>query len=45
MASAGLIAQEAGGKVFAIDGGPWPVNNDGIIALSPAITDLLSMIS
>jgi fructose-1,6-bisphosphatase/inositol monophosphatase family enzyme len=44
MAAAGLIAQEAGGKVFAIDGGPWLVNSNGIIALLPAITDLLSMI-
>lgn len=45
MAVAGLVVQEAGGKIFAIDGGPWSVNSDGIIALSPAITDLLSMIS
>jgi len=45
MAAAGLIVQEAGGKVFDIDGGPWSVNSDGIIAVSPAITDLLAMIS
>lgn len=45
MAAAGLIVQEAGGKVFAIDGGLWSVNSEGIIAVSPAITDLLAMIS
>ncbi len=45
MVAAGLIVQEAGGKVFDIDGGPWSVNSDGIIAVSPAITDLLAMIS
>jgi len=45
MAAAGLIVQEAGGKVFGIDGGPWSVNSDGVIAVSPAITDLLAMIS
>lgn len=44
MAAAGLIVQEAGGKVFAIDGGPWSVNSEGIIAVSPAIIDLLAMI-
>ena len=45
MGAAGLIVQEAGGKVFDIDGGPWSLNSEGIIAVSPAITDLLSMIS
>jgi len=44
MAAAGLIVQEAGGKVFSIDGSPWLVSCDGIIAVSPAITDLIAMI-
>ena len=44
MAAAGLIVQEAGGKVFGVDGGPWSANRDGIIAVSPAITDLLSIV-
>ena len=45
MAAAGPIVQEAGGRVFAIDGGPWLVNSEGIIAVSPAITGLLAMIA
>ena len=45
MGAAGLIVQEAGGKIFSIDGSPWSLNSDGIIAVSPAITGLLSMIS
>ncbi|MFB0554410.1 MAG: inositol monophosphatase [Phycisphaerae bacterium] len=45
MAAAGLIVQEAGGKIFDIDGGPWSVNSEGIIAVSPTITALLAIIS
>ncbi len=44
MAAAGLIVQEAGAKVFDIDGGPWSLQSSGIIALSPGITDLLTII-
>jgi len=45
MAAAGLIVQEAGGKVFDIDGGTWSVNSEGVIAVSPTITNLLAMIT
>ena len=44
MAAAGLIVQEAGGRVFGIDGGPWSANSEGIIAVSPAIMSLLSIV-
>ncbi|OHB80275.1 MAG: hypothetical protein A2Z25_06940 [Planctomycetes bacterium RBG_16_55_9] len=45
MAAAGLIVQQAGGRVFDIDGGPWSVNKDGVIAVSPGVTDLLSIVT
>ncbi|MBN2317098.1 MAG: hypothetical protein JXM79_24440, partial [Sedimentisphaerales bacterium] len=44
MAAAGLIVQEAGGQVFGVDGGAWSVNKNGIIAVTPAITNVLSII-
>jgi 3'(2'), 5'-bisphosphate nucleotidase/myo-inositol-1(or 4)-monophosphatase len=44
MVAAGLIVQEAGGKVFNIDGGPWSVSTDGIIAVSVGLTNVLSII-
>ena len=44
MAAAGLIVQEVGGKVFSIDSGPWSVNSNGIIAVSPVIMNLMAMI-
>ena len=44
MAAAGLVVQEAGGRVFGIDGGPWSANSEGIIAVSPAIMSLLSIV-
>ena len=44
MAAAGLLVQEAGGKVFNIDGSPWSVDRDGIIAVSPTITGVMTMI-
>jgi myo-inositol-1(or 4)-monophosphatase len=45
MGAAGLIVQQAGGKIFNIDGRPWSINNEGIIAVSPEITNILSMIN
>ena len=44
MAAAGLITQEAGGRVFGIEGGAWSVNKNGIIAVTPAITNILPII-
>jgi myo-inositol-1(or 4)-monophosphatase len=44
MGAAGLIVRQAGGKIFDIDGGPWSINNEGIIAVSPAMTNILSTI-
>jgi fructose-1,6-bisphosphatase/inositol monophosphatase family enzyme len=44
MATARLIVQEAGRKVFHINGSLWSVDRNGIIAVSSAITDIMEMI-
>ncbi len=41
MAAAGLIVQQAGGRLFNNDGGPWSVNTNGVIAFSPEIADTI----
>ena len=41
MAASGLIAQEAGARLFGIHGEPWTLERNGVLAFSPNVAEAI----